>query len=233
AFTDYARPAMRLAALQKTPTVFVMTHDSIGLGEDGPTHQPIEHLAISRATPNTLVFRPADLIETAEAWEIAFSQTETPSVLSLTRQNLPTVRTQHKNNNLTAQGAYVLAEAEGKRQAILLATGSEVEIALAARDLLQAEGIGTRVVSMPCWELFEAQDEAYRKRVLPAGPVRVAVEAAARFGWDRWLLGERGREAKAGFVGMEGFGASAPAETLYEKFGITAEGVAAKVKSLL
>ncbi|MBN8186685.1 transketolase [Salipiger thiooxidans] len=233
AFTDYARPAMRLAALQKTPTVFVMTHDSIGLGEDGPTHQPIEHLAISRATPNTLVFRPADLIETAEAWEIAFSQTETPSVLSLTRQNLPTVRTQHKNNNLTAQGAYVLAEAEGKRQAILLATGSEVEIALAARDLLQAEGIGTRVVSMPCWELFEAQDEAYRKRVLPAGPVRVAVEAAARFGWDKWLLGERGREAKAGFVGMEGFGASAPAETLYEKFGITAEGVAAKVKSLL
>merc|ERR1712034_6230 len=233
AFTDYARPAMRLAALQQTPTVFVMTHDSIGLGEDGPTHQPIEHLAISRATPNTLVFRPADVVETAEAWEIALTQKTTPSVLSLTRQNVPTVRTQHKTNNLVEKGAYVLADAEGKRQVILMATGSEVAIALEARDLLQAEGIGTRVVSMPCWELFEAQDEAYRKRVLPAGPVRVAVEAATRFGWDKWLLGERGREAKAGFVGMDGFGASAPAETLYEQFGITAEGVAAKAKSLL
>ncbi|MGR3378326.1 transketolase [Salipiger abyssi] len=233
AFTDYARPAMRLAALQKTPTVFVMTHDSIGLGEDGPTHQPIEHLAISRATPNMLVFRPADVVETAEAWEIALTQTETPSVLSLTRQNVKTVRTQHKTNNLVEKGAYVLADAEGKRQVILMATGSEVEIALAARDLLQAEGIGTRVVSMPCWELFEAQDEAYRKRVLPGGPVRVAVEAAARFGWDKWLLGERGREAKAAFVGMESFGASAPADVLYEKFGITAEAVAEKAKALL
>ncbi len=234
AFTDYARPAMRLAALMKTPTVFVMTHDSIGLGEDGPTHQPVEHVAISRATPNTLVFRPADAVETAEAWEIALKQTATPSVMSLTRQNLPTVRAEHKNANLTEKGAYVLAEAEGKRQAILLATGSEVEIALAARDLLQAEGIGTRVVSMPCWELFEQQDESYRRRVLPpAGPVRVAVEAGVRFGWDRWLCGERGNAKKAGFVGMDSFGASAPAEVLYEKFGITAEAVAAKVKELL
>ena len=234
AFTDYARPAMRLAALMKTPTVFVMTHDSIGLGEDGPTHQPVEHVAISRATPNTLVFRPADAVETAEAWEIALKQTATPSVMSLTRQNLPTVRVEHKNANLTEKGAYVLAEAEGKRQAILLATGSEVEIALAARDLLQAEGIGTRVVSMPCWELFEQQDESYRRRVLPpAGPVRVAVEAGVRFGWDRWLCGERGNAKKAGFVGMDSFGASAPAEVLYEKFGITAEAVAAKVKELL
>ncbi|ETA49932.1 transketolase [Ponticoccus alexandrii] len=234
AFTDYARPAMRLAALMKTPTVFVMTHDSIGLGEDGPTHQPVEHVAISRATPNTLVFRPADAVETAEAWEIALKQTGTPSVMSLTRQNLPTVRVEHKNANLTEKGAYVLAEAEGKRQAILLATGSEVEIALAARDLLQAEGIGTRVVSMPCWELFEQQDESYRRRVLPpAGPVRVAVEAGVRFGWDRWLCGERGNAKKAGFVGMDSFGASAPAEVLYEKFGITAEAVAAKVKELL
>ncbi|WP_418592161.1 transketolase [Ponticoccus sp. (in: a-proteobacteria)] len=234
AFTDYARPAMRLAALMKTPTVFVMTHDSIGLGEDGPTHQPVEHVAISRATPNTLVFRPADAVETAEAWEIALKQTATPSVMSLTRQNLPTVRTEHKNANLTEKGAYVLAEAEGKRQAILMATGSEVEIALAARDLLQAEGIGTRVVSMPCWALFEQQEESYRRRVLPpAGPVRVAVEAGVRFGWDRWLCGERGNAKKAGFVGMEGFGASAPAEVLYEKFGITAEAVAAKVKELL
>ncbi len=232
-FTDYARPAMRLAALQQVPTVFVMTHDSIGLGEDGPTHQPIEHLAISRATPNTLVFRPADTVETAEAWELALTQTSTPSVLSLTRQGVPTVRTQHKTRNLTAQGAYVLAEAEGRRQAILLATGSEVAIALEAREALQAEGIGTRVVSMPCWELFEQQDEAYRKRVLPGGAVRVGVEAAGRFGWDRWLCGERGRAQKADFVGMDGFGASAPAEDLYAHFGITAGNVAAKVKALL
>ncbi|MGR3526062.1 MAG: transketolase [Paracoccaceae bacterium] len=232
-FTDYARPAMRLAALMKIPTVFVMTHDSIGLGEDGPTHQPIEHLAISRATPNTWVFRPCDTVETAEAWELALTSKETPSVLSLTRQNLKTLRTEHKAKNLTAQGAYVLADATGKRQAILLATGSEVEIAMAARDLLQAEGIGTRVVSMPCWELFEEQDEAYRRRVLPAGPVRVAVEAAIRFGWDRWLFGQGGKREKSGFVGMHDFGASAPAEVLYEQFGITAQAVADKVKSLL
>ncbi|WP_299505119.1 transketolase [uncultured Roseobacter sp.] len=232
-FTDYARPSMRLAALMKIPTVFVMTHDSIGLGEDGPTHQPVEHLAISRATPNTHVFRPADTIETAEAWELALTSKETPSVLSLTRQGLSTVRTEHKTKNLTAQGAYVLADAEGKRQTILLATGSEVEIAMAARDILQAEGIGTRVVSMPCWELFEEQDEAYRKRVLPGGPVRVAVEAGIRFGWDRWLFGERGRREKSGFVGMHDFGASAPAGTLYKEFGITAEAVAEKAKSLI
>ncbi|SMX35691.1 transketolase [Maliponia aquimaris] len=233
AFTDYARPSMRLAALMQIPTVFVMTHDSIGLGEDGPTHQPVEHLAISRATPNTLVFRPADVVETAEAWEIALRQTATPSVLSLTRQNLPTVRTEHKNANLVEKGAYVLADAEGKRQAILMATGSEVAIALAARDLLQAEGIGTRVVSMPCWELFEEQDDSYRRKVLPAGPVRVAVEAAVRFGWDRWLYGERGKREKGAFVGMHGFGASAPAEVLYEHFGITAEAVVEQVKAML
>ncbi|MGI3167903.1 transketolase [Pseudooceanicola sp. C21-150M6] len=232
-FTDYARPAMRLSALMQQPVVYVMTHDSIGLGEDGPTHQPVEHLAISRATPNTLVFRPADVIETAEAWELALTQTGTPSVLSLTRQNVPTVRLEHKQKNLSAQGAYVLADSEGKRQAILIATGSEVEIALKARDMLQADGIGTRVVSMPCMELFAEQDEAYRKRVLPAGPVRVGVEAGVRQGWDRWLLGERGREAKADFVGMSSFGASAPAEVLYEHFGITAETIVAKVKAML
>ena len=234
AFTDYARPAMRLAALMRIPTTFVMTHDSIGVGEDGPTHQPVEHLAICRATPNTYVFRPADTVETAEAWELAITSKETPSVLALTRQNLPTVRTEHKNSNLVAKGAYVLADAQNKRQAIIIATGSEVEIAMAARDILEADGIGTRVVSMPCMELFAEQDEAYRKRVLPGGPVRVAVEAAVRDGgWDRWLLGERGKEAKADFVGMTGFGASAPAGTLYEKFGITAQNVADKVKAML
>lgn len=233
AFTDYARPAMRLAALMKIPTVFVMTHDSIGVGEDGPTHQPVEHCAISRSTPNTYVFRPADTVETAEAWEIAATSKTTPSVMSLTRQNLPTVRTEHKLKNLTEQGAYVLAEATGKRQAILIATGSEVSVAMDARAKLEAEGIGTRVVSMPCMELFAAQDESYRRKVLPAGPVRVGIEAGVRHGWNRWLLGERGRENKAAFVGMDSFGSSAPAGELFEKYSITADNVVANVKAML
>ena len=232
-FTDYARPAMRLAALMKIPSVFVMTHDSIGLGEDGPTHQPVEHLAISRATPNTYVFRPADIVETAEAWELAFTFKTSPSVLSLTRQGLPTVRLEHKTRNLSAQGAYVLADAEGKRQVILIATGSEVSVALEAREKLQAKGIGTRVVSMPCMELFREQDETYRRRVLPAGPVRVGVEAAVRQGWDEWLTGERGKSNKADFVGMSSFGASAPAGTLFEHFGITGDAIAARAEALL
>ncbi len=233
-FTDYARPAMRLSALMGVPVTYVMTHDSIGVGEDGPTHQPVEHLAICRATPNTWVFRPADTVEAAEAWELALTSTKTPSVMVLSRQNLPTVRGAMAGaKNMVAQGAYVLAEATGARRAILLATGSEVEIALKARDILQADGIGTRVVSVPSMELFAGQPEAVRKRVLPAGPVRVAVEAGVRQPWDRWLLGERGREGKAGFVGMTGFGASAPAERLYKEFGITAEAVAAQVRGLL
>jgi len=232
-FSDYARGAMRLASVMGVRAIYVLTHDSIGLGEDGPTHQPVEHLAMLRATPNLNVFRPADIVETAEAWEIALTTRDRPSVLALTRQGLPTVRPRHGRRNETARGAYVLADAEGRRRAILLATGSEVEIALAARDLLQGRGIGTRVVSMPCWELFSAQDEAYRRRVLPGGPVRVAVEAAAPFGWDRWLCGERGREAKSGFVGMHGFGASGPAPELYRHFGITAEAVAERVEALL
>ena len=232
-FTDYARPSMRLAALMQIPTVFVMTHDSIGLGEDGPTHQPVEHLAISRATPNTYVFRPADTVETAEVWEIAISSQKTPSVLSLTRQALPTVRTKHTSKNLTAMGAYILVDSEGKRQAIIMATGSEVEIAIKAREKLQAIGIGTRVVSMPCWELFEAQKESYRRKILPAGPVRIGVEAAVRLGWDKWLCGERGKANKADFIGMDSFGASAPAEELYSNFGITADAVVERVKNLL
>ncbi|MGR3637823.1 MAG: transketolase [Shimia sp.] len=234
-FTDYARPSMRLAALSKIPTVFVMTHDSIGVGEDGPTHQPVEHLAICRATPNTYVFRPADSVETAEAWEIALSSKETPSVMALTRQNLPTLRTEHKLKNLTAQGGYVLADSEGKRQVILIATGSEVATAMEAKKLLEAEGIGTRVVSMPCMELFAAQDETYRRKVLPAGAaVRIGVEAAVRAGgWDQLLLGERARAGKSDFVGMDRFGASAPAGELFEKFGITAANVAEKAKALL
>ncbi|MER2509690.1 MAG: transketolase [Amaricoccus sp.] len=232
-FSDYARGAMRLSALMGARVVYVLTHDSIGLGEDGPTHQPVEHLANLRALPNMFVFRPADTVETAEAWEIALGSMTTPSVLALTRQNLPVLRTRHTNQNLSARGAYVLAEATGRRRAILLATGSEVEIAMAARAALEAKGIGTRVVSMPCWELFAAQDEAYRRKVLPAGPVRVAVEAALEFGWERWLCGERGAGKKAGFVGMRGFGASGPIDELYARFGITAEAVAEKVEALL
>ncbi len=232
-FTDYARPAMRLSALMGVPVTYVMTHDSIGLGEDGPTHQPVEHLAISRATPNTYVIRPADLVETAEAWEIALSSKTTPTVMALSRQNLPAVRKTHTNTNMVAKGAYVLAEATGKRQVILIATGSEVEIALKARDMLEAEGIGTRVVSMPSMELFAQQDAAYRRKVLPPGAVRVAIEAGVRFGWDQWLSGEGGKREKADFVGMPGFGASAPAERLYQEFGITAENTVAKVKALL
>lgn len=233
AFSDYARGAIRLSALMGARVIYVLTHDSIGLGEDGPTHQPVEHLAALRAMPNLQVFRPADTIETAEVWELALQSRTTPSVLALTRQNLAVQRTKHTRQNLSARGAYVLAEAEGKRRAILLATGSEVEIAMAARAQLQAKGIGTRVVSMPCWELFSAQDEAYRRKVLPGGPVRVAVEAALEFGWERWLCGERGVEKKAGFIGMNGFGASGPIEALYPHFGISADAVVEKVEALI
>ena len=221
-FADYMRPAMRLAALMGVRVVYVLTHDSIGLGEDGPTHQPVETLASLRAIPNLCVFRPADAVETAECWALALENDAGPSVLALSRQGLATVRT--GPGNLSARGAYILAEGDGERQATLLATGSEVGVALAARDLLQAEGIATAVVSMPCWELFEDQNEAYRQGVLGAGAVRVAVEAAVGQGWERYL-GPRGA-----FVGMTGFGASAPGGALYEHFGITAEAVAAAAK---
>ena len=232
-FTDYARPAMRLAALMGLPVVYVMTHDSIGLGEDGPTHQPIEHLAMCRATPNMLLFRPADTIEVAESWELAMEKKTTPSVLSLSRQNISTVRTKHTKKNMTSFGAYVLEKEIAKRKVILMATGSEVEIALAAREALEARGIGTRVVSMPCWELFEEQDPFYRRRVLPSGSVRVGIEAGVRQGWDQWLYGEGGKPGKAAFVGMEGFGASAPADELYKRFGISVENIVGIVEGLL
>ncbi len=232
-FTDYARGSIRLSALMGVPVVYVMTHDSIGVGEDGPTHQPVEHLAMMRATPNSLTIRPADVTETAEAWEVALTTTDKPSVLALTRQGLPALRRDFKSSNMVEKGAYILADADGKRQVILMASGSEVATAMEAREALQAQGIGTRVVSMPCWELFDAQDEAYRKRVLPAGPVRVAVEAGARLGWDKYLCGERGKHNKAAFVGMDGFGASAPAGELFEHFGITGANVAQTAKDLL
>jgi transketolase len=209
-----------------------MTHDSIGLGEDGPTHQPVEHLAICRATPNTLMMRPCDLIETAEAWEIALETTDAPTVMALSRQNLPVLR-ETAGDNLSAKGAYILREASSTPQVILLATGSEVEIAVNAREILEANGTPTRVVSVPCMELFRAQPAEYRREVLPAGPVRIGIEAGVRQGWDWLLIGERGSDDKAAFIGMNHFGASAPAETLYKEFGITAENVADTATGLL
>jgi len=231
-FADYARPSLRLAALMKQPIINVMTHDSIGLGEDGPTHQPVEHLAMLRATPNLRVFRPCDLAETAEAWQVALESNATPSVLALTRQSLPTLRVNYQRANRVQRGAYTLANFAGPRKVILLASGSEVAIAMDARRELAAQGIGTRVVSMPCWELFAEQPESYRCQVLPAGPVRIAIEAGIGQGWERWTIGERGREKKAGFVGMTGFGASAPASDLYGHFGITVEAVVQKALDL-
>ncbi|MFC7333309.1 transketolase [Rhodocista pekingensis] len=229
-FSDYCRPSIRLSALMKQRVVYVMTHDSIGLGEDGPTHQPVEHMAALRCIPNLLVFRPADAVETAEVWQIALHQKARPSVLALTRQNLPTLRTVHQSENLSARGAYVLREATGERQVTLLATGSEVAIAVAARDLLEADGIGTAVVSMPSWELFEEQPADYRAGVLGSG-VRVAVEAMVRFGWDRWTGAADG--TPGAFVGMPGFGESGPYQELYRHFGITPEGVAAAARARL
>src|SRR6516164_6939552 len=225
-FSDYARPAIRLSAFMGAGVVYVMTHDSIGLGEDGPTHQPIEHLAALRAMPGLYVYRPADAVETAECWTLALHRRDAPALLALTRQALPLLRSEPGSENRAARGAYVLAEADGPRQVTLLATGSEVSIAMAARDALAEDGVRAAVVSMPCWELFEQAPEEYQEAVLGSAP-RVAVEAAVQFGWERWL-GSRGA-----FIGMTGFGASAPGEALYPHFGITSERVAAAARSLL
>jgi transketolase len=225
-FSDYARPSIRLAAFMGAGVVYVMTHDSIGLGEDGPTHQPVEHLAALRAIPGLYVYRPADAVETAECWALALHRRDAPALLALTRQSLPLLRTDAGAENRAARGAYVLAEAPHARQVTLLATGSEVSIALTARELLARNGVIAAVVSMPCWELFEAQPQAYRDAVLGTAP-RVAVEAAVQLGWERWL-GPRGA-----FIGMTGYGASAPGEALYPHFGITPEKVAEAARSLL
>ena len=227
-FVDYMRGAMRLSALMGQRVVYVLTHDSIGLGEDGPTHQAVETLAMLRATPNFNVFRPCDAVETAECWALALTNVNGPSGLVLTRQGVPGMRTEHTDQNLSARGAYVLAEAEGgEHVATLLATGSEVSVAMAARDILQADGMPTAVVSMPCWELFDAEDETYRKLVLGPGTVRVAVEAGVRMGWDKYIRNH------GDFVGMTGFGASAPGGQLFEHFGITADAVATVVVNRL
>jgi len=224
-FTDYARGAIRLSALMGVRVIYVMTHDSIGLGEDGPTHQAVEHLAALRAIPNMHVLRPADAIETAECWQLALEKYKGPTILALTRQNLPTVR-HAGDENLCAKGAYILA-GEAGNPIRLIASGSEVQLALGARDLLAKDGLQAAVVSMPSWELFAAQSDSYRNEVMGGdGTVRVACEAAAGFGWERWL------GAKGAFVGMTGFGASGKATDLYKHFGITAEAIAAAAKRL-
>ena len=226
-FSDYSRPAIRLGALMGVRAIHVLTHDSIGLGEDGPTHQPVEHLAALRAIPNLLVFRPADTVEAMECWQVALEHKHAPSALALSRQKTPAVRTVASDKNLSAKGAYEIRAARGEAKVTLFGTGTELALALAAADVLEAEGTPTRVVSVPCFELFFQQPKTYQDSVIGRGTVRVAVEAAVQQGWERFI-GEDGA-----FVGMTGFGASAPAEVLYEKFGITTDAVVAAVKGRL
>jgi transketolase len=223
-FSDYLRPALRMSALMGQRVIYVLTHDSIGLGEDGPTHQPVEHIPSMRAIPNVAVFRPADAVETAECWALALERNDGPSVLALTRQGLVLQRTEHTEENLCATGAYELYAAEGDAKVTILATGSEVGVAVEARDKLQADGIGTRVVSVPCLDVFAEQSEAYQAETLGPGTVRISVEAAISQGWEGY---------SDVHVGMTGFGASAPAKDLYVHFGITADAVAAAAKSKL
>ena len=225
-FSDYMRGSMRLSALMKQRVIYVLTHDSIGLGEDGPTHQPIEHLAMLRATPNMYVFRPCDAVETAEAWEVALESTETPSVMALSRQGLPTVRTERTNENLTQKGGYLLKNVRGGRDITLIATGSEIAIALEAAEALESQGRQVAVVSMPCWELFDQQSDQYRQSVLGTAP-RIAVEALTGFGWDRYL---RKQDV---FIGMNDFGASGPAPELYQHFGITKDVICETAERLM
>jgi transketolase len=225
-FTDYCRPAIRLSALMRQRVVYVMTHDSIGLGEDGPTHQPVEHLAALRAIPHLNVFRPADGVETAECWALAIGVGDTPSVLALTRQNVPNLRTQAGGENLSAKGGYVLREPEGKRDVTLIATGSEVGLAAAAADLLAKDGIRAAIVSLPSFELFRRQPATYRATTLGEAP-RIGIEAAVEMGWREWLRPEDA------FIGMSDFGTSAPAAAAFDHFGITADRVAARARAIV
>ena len=226
-FTDYCRPAIRLSALMQQRVIYVMTHDSIGLGEDGPTHQPVEHLSSLRAIPNLNVYRPCDVVETAECWAASLETSSTPSVLSLSRQGLPCLRTEHTEENLSSKGGYVLAEAEAKRDVTLIASGSEVEIAMEARDQLKAEGVSAAVVSMPCLDKFEEQSQDYRDQVTQPDTPVVVIEAAIEQSWGKYL----GRNGK--FIGMSTFGASAPANELYEHFGITTQNVVNAAKNIV
>ncbi|WP_449471536.1 transketolase [Sphingobium chungangianum] len=225
-FSDYMRGGIRLAALQEQRVIHVLTHDSIGLGEDGPTHQPIEHVMSLRMIPNLDVYRPADIVETAECWELALKDQQGPSVLALTRQNLPQLRTE-KSENLSAKGAYRLRAATGSRKVVLIATGSEVEIAVATADLLEAQGIGADVVSMPSWAHFDAQPQAYKDDLLPHHVLRCSIEAGTTFGWERYV-GIAGLR-----FGIDTFGASAPADALYDHFGLTAAKIAPQVAAAL
>ena len=225
-FTDYCRPAIRLSALMQQRVIYVMTHDSIGLGEDGATHQPVEHLSSLRAIPNLNVYRPCDVVETAECWAASLETSSTPSVLSLSRQGLPCLRTEHTEENLSSKGGYVLAEAEAKRDVTLIASGSEVEIAMEARDQLKAEGVSAAVVSMPCLDKFEEQSQDYRDQVTQPDTPVVVIEAAIEQSWGKYL----GRNGK--FIGMSTFGASAPANELYEHFGITTQNVVNAAKNI-
>ena len=224
-FSDYARNAIRLSALMGVGTIFVMTHDSIGLGEDGPTHQPIEHLASLRAIPNLTVLRPADTVETLEAWDIAIRNRHVPSLLALSRQDVPQLRTEAGDENLTAKGAYVIRQFGEGRDVTLIATGTEVQLAVQAAEALHADGLNVAVVSMPSWELFDAQPDDYRKATLGDAP-RIAVEAAGKFGWTRYVASEDD------VIGMNGFGASAPIDRLYQEFGITTDAIMARAKAL-
>jgi transketolase len=225
-FSDYCRPSIRLAALMGIRTIFVMTHDSIGVGEDGPTHQPVEHLAALRAIPNLLVMRPADGVETMECWQLALDHPGRPTLLAFSRQDVPTVRTTHTTENLSAKGAYELVGDPGAKLTFL-ATGSEVGLAVQARALLAKDGIASRIVSMPCWALFEEQSQQYRDSVLGPGTVKVAIEAGVRQGWDRYI------GADGGFIGMHSFGASAPAKDVYKHFHITPEAAVEAAKAAL
>jgi transketolase len=226
-FSDYCRPSIRLAALMGERVIHIMTHDSIGLGEDGPTHQPVEHLAALRAIPNLNVFRPCDAVETVECWQLALEGRKTPSVMALTRQNLPQLRTARDERNLCVAGAYEISKADGKAQVSIFATGSEVSIAVEAQKLLAAQLVAARVVSVPCFELFLAQSDEARRAVIGDAPVKIGVEAAVRMGWDA-IIGSDGA-----FVGMTGFGASGPYKELYSHFGITAAKIAEAALSKL
>ena len=232
-FSDYCRGAIRLSSLMSLGVIYVMTHDSIGLGEDGPTHQPVEHLASLRSIPNLNVFRPCDIIETIECWEIALKSKNKPSIICLSRQNLPLIRKEKSSTNRSHKGAYIIKEFNNKKKVILMATGSEVQIALKAGEILEKKGIGTRVISLPSWELFEEQDEKYKKKILPKGTIRIAIEAGVQLGWDKWLYKNSGNQSKTSFVGMSGFGTSAPEKDIFDHFKINVDEICQRAEALI